>query len=132
ISEQAMSPALQKGDIVVFMRFIPPRTGDIVLYIDPLQHDTKGVRRVTAEPGSTVRITDKTVFVNSKTSEQPFQMRDDRIFPASFSSRDNLEPLTVPDGHYFLMGDNFDRSSDSRRYGSVPRDSIVGVLILSI
>ena len=109
------------------------RRGDIIVFRYPLQPDTDFVKRVIGLPGDTVEIRDKKVRVNSVLLDEPYVVFEDaQVYPAQvtlpepFRSRDQFGPFTVPDGHYFAMGDNRDRSSDSRFWGTVPRPLIKG------
>jgi signal peptidase I len=134
--------ALQRGDIIVF-RY-------------PVDPDTYFVKRVIGLPGDHIRLRDKTVYVNGTALRESYTIygfhdydsyRDDFPSPRSFSSnvdyhwRSDLPhfisegELIVPDGRYFVMGDNRDHSLDSRYWGFVPRDNIVGrplVIYLSV
>jgi signal peptidase I len=116
--------------------FFPMREvqrGDIVVFRYPLQPDTDFVKRIIGTPGDTITIRDKRVAVNGRLLEEPYVLYDDaRIYPNQeflpepYRSRDQFGPVVVPEGHYFAMGDNRDRSSDSRYWGTVPRSLIKG------
>lgn len=131
VQEDAMSPTLEKGDIVFFFRFATPKQGDIVFYRHPIQTDRHGIRRVLAVEGSSISIQNKTVSVDLKRSSIKFRHTDNRIFPADFSYRDNMPQQTVPEEHLFLVGDNFEESYDSRFFGAVHKNLVVGRLFLS-
>jgi signal peptidase I len=107
--------------------------GDIVVFRYPLQPDTDFVKRVIGLPGDTVTIRDKRVSINGKPLDEPYVVYDDsrtypnqQFLPEPYRSRDQFGPFVVPDGQYFAMGDNRDRSSDSRYWGTVPRSLIKG------
>ncbi len=113
------------------------RRGDIIVFRYPLQPDTDFVKRVVGMPGDTLEIRDKQVFINGKPHREPYVIHDDPMLfrarnpdapplPEPYRSRDQFGPYTVPDGTYFAMGDNRDRSSDSRYWGTVPRAMIKG------
>jgi signal peptidase I len=91
------------------------------------------VKRVIGMPGDVVAIRDKKVSVNGRLLAEPYVVFDDpTVYPAEpalpepYRSRDQFGPVRVPAGHYFAMGDNRDRSSDSRYWGFVPRADIKG------
>ncbi|HEV7765923.1 MAG TPA: signal peptidase I, partial [Thermoanaerobaculia bacterium] len=107
--------------------------GDIVVFRYPQQPDIDFVKRVVGLPGETVSIEDKKVFVDGTELREPYVLWDDeRIYPASEflpepqRSRDQMKPLKLPAGQYFVMGDNRDHSNDSRYWGTVPRSMIKG------
>ncbi len=109
------------------------RRDDIIVFRYPLQPDTDFVKRVIGMPGDTIEIHKKTVFVNGKALVEPYVIHEDpRTYPPEpalpepYRSRDEFGPYTVPQGQYFAMGDNRDRSSDSRYWGTVPRSMIKG------
>lgn len=81
------------------------------------------IKRIVGLPGDTVEVRDKIVFRNGQPLTEPYvQHVDPRLVPG----RDNMAPVTVPEGHYFVMGDNRDESYDSRFWGFVPRGLILG------
>jgi signal peptidase I len=123
------------------------RRGDIVVFrypVDPKQHF---VKRVIGTPGDRIRLVNKRVYVNGLLQREPFAEHTDpnfRNFRDNFPNGDpNMEhlpgawqqqmrrltedgQLIVPDGYFFVMGDNRDDSSDSRYWGFVPRQNIIG------
>ncbi|RMI12815.1 MAG: signal peptidase I [Calditrichaeota bacterium] len=114
-----------------------PRPHDIVVFRYPRDESLEYIKRCIAVGGQTVEIRDKVVFVDGKPFREPPGMKhvDPNIFPRRNAhssllyfrgNRDNFGPLTVAPGHYFMMGDNRDRSSDSREWGLVPRKNVVG------
>ncbi|HYM61924.1 MAG TPA: signal peptidase I, partial [Thermoanaerobaculia bacterium] len=119
-----------------FHRVLPQRDirrGDIIVFRYPLQPDTDFVKRVIGLPGDTLEIKDKKIVVNGKPLDEPYVIHlDNKIFPSQpglpepYHSRDQMAPYIVPQGQYFAMGDNRDRSSDSRYWGTVPRGMIKG------
>lgn len=121
--------------------------GDIIVFhypIDPTQHF---VKRVIGLPGDRLRMVNKKVFINGKPLDEPYVhflepannlFRDD--FPRTDIPAINMEgswwqqmrklvddgQLIIPEGHYFVMGDNRDDSQDSRYWGFVPKENIIG------
>ena len=79
-------------------------------------------------PTETVQIADKVVYINEEFAQVPITVQhiDQRIIPGDLSFRDNFGPYQVPPEEYFVMGDNRDDSRDSRFWGAVPRENIIG------
>jgi signal peptidase I len=111
----------------------PVRRGDIVVFRFPPDPSRDFIKRVVGLPGETVEIRDRTVYVDGRPLREPYVFHsDDRIWPDDSSipeekrRRDQLPPTRVPEGAYFVMGDNRDDSSDSRDWGPVPGGLLVG------
>jgi signal peptidase I len=144
----SMEDNLKVGDHIIVNKFIygpvplpwlnafPLRDikrGDIIVFRYPLQPETDYVKRVIGLPGDTLMVRDKNVYINGKKLDEPYTIHEDPVvypaqqaLPEPYRSRDQYGPYTVPEGHYFAMGDNRDRSSDSRFWGTVPRSMIKG------
>jgi len=85
------------------------------------------IKRVVATGGETVSIVDKRVVVDGDTLAEPWARHGDAgVHPAAFDPRDNLAPLTIESGSLFVLGDNRDDSEDSRFWGPVRREAVIG------
>ena len=121
-------------------RLLPRRSvrrGDILVFRFPEDPRRSFVKRVVALPGETVSIADKRVRVDGRELIEPYAFHsDDNTWSNDPSTseehrrRDQLPPTRVPDGAYFLLGDNRDDSSDSRSWGPVPGGHILGRALL--
>lgn len=90
--------------------------GEIVVFVSPNDPNTDLIKRVIAIPGDTIEIRNKKVFVNGEPIPDPHaHFTDDTI--TTSSHRDNMPPTQVPEGKFFVLGDNRDRSYDSRFWG---------------
>jgi len=108
-----------------------PERGDIVIFIYPVDGVTKYIKRCVGLPGDTIQVRNKKLFVNGQQYEDPefakyIKPRVLRRGPGGRDSRDNFGPHVVPPNSYFMMGDNRDNSLDSRFWGMVHRDLILG------
>jgi signal peptidase I len=146
IPSQSMEPTLMPGDRVLVDKlasdFSPVRTGDIVVFRRP-PADTSAVndliKRVIAGPGQSIYVANCKVYVNGKELTQHY-------LPEGWESPSSQyctvwdapgmlhlpDPYTVPAGHYFVMGDNRTDSDDSRYWGTVPANYLVGVAFVRI
>jgi signal peptidase I len=101
--------------------------GDVVVFVFPPDPTKDFIKRVIGIPGDTVEIKDGMLYLNGARAKDPhahFELSPDER--QVVSQRDNFGPLKIPEGHYFMMGDNRDRSYDSRFWGLVDRNEIEG------
>ncbi|UCD17713.1 MAG: signal peptidase I, partial [Candidatus Zixiibacteriota bacterium] len=108
-----------------------PAPGDVIIFTYPGDGVTSYVKRCVAVQGQAVEVRDKVLYVDGKRiPDAPFTKHvDDRVYPRpglNKHSRDNWGPYIVPAECYFMMGDNRDNSADSRFWGPVHKDLILG------
>jgi signal peptidase I len=96
----------------------PPR--QVCLRATPRQADTTFIKRIVAGPGDRIRIVGGHVIRNGRRANEPYTA------PCAGTGCDFPQEVTVPAGHWFMMGDNRGDSDDSRFWGPVPRDWIIG------
>jgi signal peptidase I len=125
------------------------RRGDIVVFRWPINPRETWVKRVIGVPGDRVRLANKQVYLNGQPLAEPYKVHKTAYYDAyrdNFPSEPNVPlaeagqrmleqnvvkgEVVVPVGMYFVMGDNRDNSLDSRYWGFVPRDNIIGKPVL--
>lgn len=108
--------------------FDPPMRGDVIVFRYPEDEEKDFIKRIVGIPGDVVQIRNKTVYVNGAVvQDQSYTQRvDPGIIDGAINPRDNFGPVTVPEGAYFVMGDNRDQSLDSRFWGFVREEKIKG------
>lgn len=154
IPSASMEPQLTAGDRVVVSRTAyelhEPRRGDVVVFDDPeavdegddsfvllrlgrdaleavgaiRPEDAELIKRVVALPGETVEGRAEGIYIDGRRLVEPYL--DASVETQQFAA------VIVPDDHVFVMGDNRSNSKDSRRFGAVPADSIVGRAIVRV
>ena len=97
----------------------PPQRGEVIVFHYPRDPSRDFVKRVIGVPGDRVAIRGSTVLVNGAELTEPY---------ISVPDPSNMDPFVVGDGEYFVLGDNRRRggSNDSRNWGSVPQENILG------
>ncbi len=109
------------------VKFTDPRRGDVIVFVYPVDPSKDFIKRVIGEPGDTVEVKHKQVFINGeKLDDQWGQFVEGPGDTSRLTPRDNFGPVKVPDDQVFVMGDNRDRSYDSRFWGFVPLDDVRG------
>jgi signal peptidase I len=110
------------------IEFGKPQRGDIIVFRFPEDEEKDFIKRIVGTPGDTVQIRNKAVLVNGiPLDDKSFTQRiDPGIIDGTINPRDNFGPVTVPEGAYFVMGDNRDQSLDSRFWGYVREEKIRG------
>ncbi|MFC2150025.1 signal peptidase I [Calditrichota bacterium] len=140
-------PFTRAGFFVPFFHlpsFKEPEPGDIVVFRYPLDKKLSYIKRCIAVGGQTVEISEKQVFVDGELVEMPNHGKhaSDIVYPRGYvepaivprnlenRNRDNFGPITVPEGKLFVMGDNRDNSADSRYWGFLDRELVIGQALI--
>ena len=155
IPSGSMVPTLEIGDHILVSKFkyglrVPftdveilpleePERGDVIVFRYPPNPDLDYIKRIVAGPGQSLEIRDKVVYVDGdefvpypgqqfmQRAIQPSGYSDPHIWPRGKGwNKDNYGPVKVPEDQFFMMGDNRDNSADSRYWGFLPRENIVG------
>ncbi len=109
------------------LSFSVPKRGDIVVFVFPEDPSKDFIKRVIGTPGDTVEIRQKTVYINGAPLREGYtRFADGKDSDGFMRGRDNMPPIRVPEGKLFMMGDNRDRSYDSRFWGFVDMDAVIG------
>ena len=145
IPSGSMEPTLLIGDHLLVNKFIygiklpfveqkvlvykEPQREDIIVFIFPKDKSKDFIKRVVGVSGDTVEIRQKKIYINTKLWDEPYGVyRDSEV--TALVPRDNFGPVVIPPGHVMVMGDNRDRSYDSRFWGFVPVDQIKGKALI--
>jgi len=108
-----------------------PKRGDVIVFEYPEDPSKDFIKRVVCTPGDVVQVINKKVYVNGRIYINPHEVhKEPDIIPEAQNPRDNTEPIKVPANSYFVMGDNRDRSYDSRFWGFVTNDKIRGLAFI--
>ena len=130
----SMNPSLDNNDLVIASRLDyhlhPPDRGDIVIVKDPYDPAQNFIKRVIGLPGDHVLIRAGHVYVNSVRLEEPYVSPDWRTTANWPAFSDQADGEVVPNGSYFVLGDNRDHSSDSRLFGYISENQIEGKAVI--
>ena len=128
----SMEPALLIGDHILVDKSVESYgRGDLVVFEFP-GDEGKGnprdfIKRIVGLPGEVIEVWDKQLYINGRQLEEPYAVhREATLVPADVAPRDNFGPITVPADSYFTLGDNRDRSYDSRFWGVVKGEKLRG------
>lgn len=110
---------------LITLRLGKPKIGDVVVFKAPNDPEKDYIKRVIGTPGDTVSIRDGEIYVNGQLLDQSkFLEHGEKTYGGAFLRED--EAITVPEDSYFVIGDNRSGSSDSREWGFVPFESLIG------
>lgn len=112
-------------NIIAVKLNLPINRGDVIVFKSPTDEDKDFIKRVIGLPGDSVMIEGGYVFVNGKqVNEDPYLDDDVRTYGGGYIA--DGETITVPEGQYIVMGDNRPFSSDSREWGPLKKEDIIG------
>ena len=112
---------LHSGILSKLFPYKEPARGDVIVFKYPNNPEVAYVKRLMGLPGDKIEMIGRTLYINDKALKEDYTQYID---PGS--TYDHYGPYSVPPGQYFAMGDNRDNSQDSRFWGFVPRDYLLG------
>ena len=120
---------LQYGPLIPLTKtripgFSKPKRGDVIVFKSPVDPTKDFIKRLIALGGETVEIRDGKIFINDQVVDHPV------INKNYYYNRDKYggpgQKITVPENYYYVLGDNSGNSQDSRYWGFVPKESVIG------
>lgn len=122
----SMEPSFHNGDYLLVdelsYRFREPKRGEVVVFESPLSPSQRYIKRVIALPGETIEIEDGKVIIKNGNPPKPL---DESVYLTSSQTPGDIT-ITLQKDEYFVLGDNRDSSYDSRRWGPLPEENIIG------
>jgi signal peptidase I len=147
IPSGSMIPTLLVGDRIIVVKFIygprmpfvnvrlpglgQPKRGEIVVFISPEDHKKAFIKRFIASEGETVEISNGKLLVDGKVVDEPPAFRKVYYYNRGDFGLEG-KPIKVPKDSYFVLGDNSASSKDSRYWGFVPKNYLIGKAVLII
>ncbi len=132
VSGESMVPTFQNGQYLIVdeatYRFYPPHRGDVIVFRYPKDPTQFFIKRIIGLPGEVVHITDDGITVTHKDGTVATL---DESFVVNLGNG-GTHDYVVPSNQYFVMGDNRPESSDSRSWGFLPKENIVGRTFLRL
>jgi signal peptidase I len=127
IEGTSMEPSLHNQELILVDKwtylFRPPARGDVIVFIAPPQPSQDYIKRVIGIPGDTITIQNTTVIVDGVTLKETYVDPNNQ---GNMYDYKNIHNTIIPPNDYFVLGDNRKGSSDSRDWGFVPRQNIIG------
>lgn len=124
----SMEPTFLSGDYIltskVTYKFRTLERGDVIVFKSPKNPDIDYIKRIIALPGDKIEFINYEVYVNDNLIEENYISEKTNLWPGGYAKEGMV--ITVPENEVFVMGDNRPRSSDSREFGPIPIDSIIG------
>lgn len=129
----SMEPNFSNSDYLLIerlsYRFDEPKRGEVIIFEAPQYETQKYIKRIIGLPGETVVFRDGTIMVRKEGGEK-ITLNESSYLPSSFSPGD-ME-MSLGEGEYFVLGDNREASFDSRAWGVLPEENILGRVFLKV
>lgn len=128
INGQSMFPTFYDKELLITNKIVyklkEPKRGEVVIFKSPMNKDIDYIKRVIGLPGETILLKNNSFYINGQKLLEPY------IGPGVITSAGSFLkegiPFTIPDGSFFVCGDNRPHSSDSREFGPIPISDFIG------
>ncbi len=132
INGASMEPNFHNAELIltnkIAYKMADPVRGDVIILKSPNNKDVDYIKRVLGLPGDTVKLVANVFYINNQPIAEPYLAPE--TVTMGGSSLHEGEEITVPEGRYFVAGDNRQHSSDSREFGTIPFEDVIGKAIL--
>lgn len=132
IKGNSMEPNFHNNEYIltdkISFKLHEPQRGNVIIFKSPTNQEVDYIKRVIGLPGDKVMVQKGYVYVNGTKLDEPYLKDLTRLLPGN-SMQEGLE-ITVPQNHFFVMGDNRPHSSDSREFGPIDNNLIIGKAFL--
>ena len=129
VNGQSMYPTFHNGQYVltnlIGLRFGGVQRGDVIVFKAPEEEDKDFIKRIIGLPGDSVSVQDGKVFINKEQLDETSYLPQDLRTTNGFFLQEG-DVKIVPQNKFFVLGDNRDFSKDSRQFGFITRESIIG------
>ena len=131
VSGESMEPNFHDREYLMVNKIgysiAQPQRGNVVVFKFPGELNEKYIKRIIGLPGETVEIKNDEVYVNNQKIIESYIPREIKTAPLASQTK-----WTLKDKEYFVLGDNRDNSNDSRVWGALPKENLIGKIIYSL
>jgi signal peptidase I len=141
VKGQSMEPNFHHGDYLIIdeitYRMRPPQRGEVVVFKYPYDLSQRYIKRIIGLPGETVEIKEGKIVIYPKPANSllgqdlPFVLDEESYLPELIMATESFK-IQLSENEYFVLGDNRPFSSDSRRWGALPKEDIIGRALLRL
>jgi len=128
INGASMEDTFYNKELIVTNKIVyklhPPERGDVVIFKSPRNKDIDYIKRVIALPGETIKLEASKYYINGQALSEPYL--SEGIYTAGGAYLQEGQETIIPEGYYFVSGDNRPHSSDSREFGPIPLEDFIG------
>lgn len=128
INGASMDPTFHNGELIltnkIAYKFGDPKPGEVIIFKSPKNKEIDYIKRIIGLPGDTVKLENSKFYINNIPLEEAYIAPD--VITQAGSYLHEGEEITVPEGYVFVVGDNRPHSSDSREFGPIPFEDIIG------
>ena len=135
---ESMAPTFHNGDIVIVSKINQIHQSDLIVFNVPdSELEEVYIKRVIGVPGDSIEMKDDRLYINNEPVNEEYLTEEKQkasigYFTEDFTLKDYTGKSKVPEGHFFVMGDNRPISKDSRIIGFIPEDQIIGEVVFQM